>query len=90
MISSEKCKKKLLKKLTIITLLIFSLEFLYSYNTQKMHFLNPRMNENIIKIFISAHKDFKNYRLNPIYIIVADEKSQLNEKYILYLSIISK
>ena len=81
MISSEKCKKKLLKKLTIITLLIFSLEFLYSYITQKMHFLNPRMNENIIKIFISAHKDFKNYRLNPIYIIVADEKSQLNEKY---------
>ncbi len=81
MVSNKKCKEKLLKNLTTIALLIFSLEFLYSYNTQKMRFLNPRMNENIIKIFISAHKDFNNCRLNPVYNIVADEKSQLNENY---------
>ena len=39
------------------------------------------MNENIIKIFIAAHKDFKNYRFNPVYNIIADEKSQLKDNY---------
>ena len=38
-------------------------------------------NESDLKIFIMTHKDFKNYRYNPSYIIVADDKSQLKEKY---------
>ncbi len=38
-----------------------------------------------IKIFIMTHRDFKNYRVNPAYNIVADDKSQLRENYSLNL-----
>ena len=77
----KKCKKKLFKKIIFIIQLLISIGYYYIYNKGKLHFLNPKMNENIVKIFISAHKDFKNYRLNPVYNIVVDEKSQLKDNY---------
>lgn len=74
-------QKKLIDKLIFITLLIISFGYYKYYNDGKIHFLNPNMNENIIKIFISVHKDFKNYKNNPVYKIIADEKSELKDKY---------
>ena len=82
MILKKKNQKKIFKKIIIIILLIISIGYYYYiYNKGNIHFLNPKMNENIVKIFITAHKDFKNYRLNPVYNIVVDEKSQLKNNY---------
>ena len=78
--SKKKCKKKLFKKIIFIIQLLISIIY-YIYNKGKLHFLNPKMNENVVKIFILAHKDFKNYRFNPVYNIVVDEKSQLKDNY---------
>ena len=74
------CKMKIFKIIIFIIQLLISIIY-YIYNKGKLHFLNPKMNENIVKIFISAHKDFKNYRFNPVYNIVVDEKSQLKDNY---------
>ena len=76
----KKCKKKIFKIIIFIIQLLISIIY-YIYNKGKLHFLNPKMNENIVKIFILAHKDFKNYRFNPVYNIVVDEKSQLKDNY---------
>ena len=40
-----------------------------------------KTNSSSLKIFIMTHKDFTNYRYNPAYIIVADDESQLKNKY---------
>ena len=42
---------------------------------------NNSKNESDLKIFIMTHKDFTNYRNNPVYNIVADEAKQLKENY---------
>ena len=63
--------------------LIFSLIFNYfEYN----YIIKQRKNykkehEPILKIFIITHKDFTNYRYNPAYTIIADDESQLKNKY---------
>ena len=61
---------KLFKIFLIISLLSNIFFFYYYYNT-----------EPILRIFIMTHKDFKNYRFSPIYTIVADDTSQLKDKY---------
>ena len=35
----------------------------------------------LLRVFIMTHKDFKNYRYNRVYTIVADDKTELKEKY---------
>ena len=50
------------------------------YNYAKYNLKNHFKNESL-KIFIMTHKDFINYRKNPVYTIVADDKSQLKKKY---------
>ena len=37
--------------------------------------------ENFLNIFIATHKDFQNYRYNPVYKIIANDPSQLKNKY---------
>ena len=37
--------------------------------------------EPVLKIFVEAHKDFNCYRHNPVYTIVVDDKSRLQNKY---------
>ncbi len=41
--------------------------------------------EPTLRIFIMTHKDFENFRYNPAYTIVADDKSVLKNKYKLKL-----
>ena len=80
MILKKKSQKKLFEKIFFIIILIISIGYYYYiYNKGKILFLNPKMNENVVKIFITAHKDFKNYRFNPVYNIIVDEKSQLKD-----------
>ena len=82
MILKKKSQKKLFEKIFFIIILIISIGYYYYiYNKGKILFLNPKMNENVVKIFITAHKDFKNYRFNPVYNIIVDEKSQLKDNY---------
>ena len=40
-------------------------------------------NKSVLRIFIITHKDFKNYRYNPIYSIVTNNKKHFIKKYIL-------
>ena len=49
----------------------------------KYNFLYPikKQEQSLLKIFIVAHKDFKNNRHNPVYNIVVDDKSQLKNNY---------
>ena len=37
--------------------------------------------EPLLNIFIVTHKDFKNYRYNPVYKIIANDPSKLRDKY---------
>ena len=48
-------------------------------NNSLTNFNNQR--ENDINIFIVTHKDFKNYRYNPAYKIIAMDHSKLHNKY---------
>ena len=50
------------------------------YLTKKISLICFR-NEPLIKIFIMTHKDFINFRYNSAYTIVADDKSELKNKY---------
>lgn len=43
--------------------------------------LRNRIKEPFLKIYIITHKDFHNFRYNPVYTIVADDKLQLKNKY---------
>ena len=45
---------------------------------------------NFLNIFIVAHKDFQNYRYNPVYKIIATDSSQLKNKYDLEVIYIDK
>lgn len=74
------------KNLIIKIILIFAL---ISNNFDKKYidisiykeFIKSQTNTSLIKIFIITHKDFNNYRYNPIYNIVADDKSELENNY---------
>ncbi len=59
----------------MIALIINDLEY-YS----KMIYLQKKAIKQL-KIFIMTHKDFNNLRKNKIYNIVADDNSQLKNKY---------
>jgi len=53
-------------------------------NSSKFSKHNKKYNskkDSYLKIFIMTHKDFKNYRFNPVYTIVADDISQLKKNY---------
>ena len=39
--------------------------------------------ESLLNIFIVTHKDFNNYRYNPVYKIIANDPSKLHNKYVL-------
>ena len=68
-------ESKLFKILLMIALIINDLEY-YS----KMIYLQKKAIKQL-KIFIMTHKDFNNLRKNKIYNIVADDNSQLKNKY---------
>ena len=71
-------RNKLLKLLLVLSLQTNILEFDDYFNyKRKTYFIN----DSLLKIFIMTHKDFRNYRFNPVYRIVADDKSQLKNKY---------
>ena len=76
-------KKKQNKFLKIFLLLLliskyYEYDYYYYYNC-----INKKRkdNEPTLKIYVMAHKDFKNYRYHPIYTIVADDESELQKKY---------
>lgn len=75
----KKINKKNKQKKIFKTILLF----LLAINNFGYDYINniTFMNQPDLKIFIMAHKDFDNYRYNPIYTIVADDKSQLQKKY---------
>ena len=60
---------KLLKYLLILSL---ALNYFQNYLQTK---------KSTSKIFIMAHKDFENFRYNPVYSIVVDDKTFLKNKY---------
>ena len=66
----------LLKIVFILSLLINNYEYYY-YNKIGINLTK----EPIIRIFIVAHKNFKNYRYNPAYSIVFNGKSKFNNNY---------
>lgn len=68
-------KINLFKVLLFIFLIANDLEY-YA----KMKYLENK-SVNQLKIFIMAHKDFKNLRNNKVYNIVFDDKSQSKKKY---------
>ena len=75
----NKYKLILFKIYFIIAFLIYMIDKKYFINEQN-HFLKNKT-ETVLKIFIMAHKDFKNLRNNSVYSIVVDDKSQLKKKY---------
>lgn len=72
------------KVFIIINLLINIIDKDY-FKSIKNNFLNQKEKikntEPILKIFIITHRDFQNNRHNPVYNIVADDKSQLKNNY---------
>jgi len=69
---------KLLSLLFIYYLVTFSNKILCFYKVSCFRNLNF---DNLINIFIMTHRDFYNERNNQIYKIVADDKTQLKNKY---------
>ena len=74
----KKKQNKFLKIFLLLLLISNNYEFDYYY-----YYFNKKRkdNEPTLKIYVMAHKDFKNYRYNPIYTIVADDESELQKKY---------
>ena len=68
----------LLRIILILLLLSNNKEF-----DEYINFLNRINIENksVLKIFIMTHKDFKNYRYNPVYSIVANNRKLFKKKY---------
>ena len=75
---NKKINKNLLIKYFIISLLIKNMIDFHYFIFKENNIIG---NEQSLKIFIMTHKDFKNYRYNPIYSIVADDNSELKNKY---------
>ena len=46
-----------------------------------LNIFKAKKEENFLNIFIATHKDFQNYRYNPVYKIIANDPSQLKNKY---------
>ena len=65
---------KIIKKCIIMLLLLsnYYLSYIIKFVSNK---------NSIIKIFIMTHKDFINYRYNPAYTIVADDRNELKKYY---------
>ena len=74
----KKKQSKLIKIFLILLLMSNNFEYDYFIKKRKDY---KKTHEPILKIFIMAHKDFINYRYNPAYTIVADDESQLKNKY---------
>jgi len=74
----KKKQNKFLKIFLLLLLISNNYEFDYYY-----YYFNKKRkdNEPTLKIYVMAHKDFKNYRYHPIYTIVADDESELQKKY---------
>ena len=69
-------KRNILKYILILSLILNYIED-YLFNNIKYF----QTNKSSLKIFIMAHKDFENFRYNPVYSIVVDDKSFLKNKY---------
>ena len=61
-----------------LTQLFISINLLFNF---KYDIKSNVKNNSFLKIFIMTHKDFKNFRYNPVYNIVADDESQLKNRY---------
>ena len=73
--------RKLLKTLLIISLIANNIDYIYFIYKKKHNFIKSKHEEDYLKIFIMAHKDFINYRYNSVYTIVVDNKTELRKKY---------
>ena len=51
------------------------------YIQKNLNIFRAKEEENFLNIFIATHKDFQNYRYNPVYKIIANDSSQLKNKY---------
>ena len=83
-------KKKFEKKKYIFILILFHLcfisfllilankSFIKYYVEKSFPFFRPKP---FLNIYISTHRDFVNHITSPIYKIICDEKSQLNQEY---------
>ena len=65
--------KKSIKYLLILSLIANIIQYYFRRNYLQ--------DETDLKIFIITHKDFQNFRHNPVYTIVANDRTQLTKKY---------
>ena len=65
--------KKSVKYLLILSLIANIIQYYFRRNYLQ--------DETDLKIFIITHKDFQNFRHNPVYTIVANDRTQLTKKY---------
>ena len=77
----KKKQSKIIKIILILLLISNNFELDYFIKKIKIYKKYKKDHEPILKIFIMAHQDFINYRYNPAYTIVADDESQLKNKY---------
>jgi len=67
--------------LLLLIILLVSIQFTNcSIFKDIKNYFSPK-EEDYLNIFIATHKDFINYRYNPVYKIVAYNHSQLKNKY---------
>ena len=74
-------ENKIIKIILIISLLTNNIENDNCLYKNSFKYKKIKANSSILKIFIMTHKDFDNERYNPVYNIVADDKSQLKNNY---------
>ena len=68
--------------LLLLIILLVSIQFTNcSIFKDIKNYFSPKEEEDYLNIFIATHKDFINYRYNPVYKIVAYNHSQLKNKY---------
>ena len=75
-------KNSFILNLLLFKILLISIRFTNcSIFKNILNFFNPKQEEDYLNIFIATHKDFQNYRYNPVYKIVAYSPSQIRNKY---------
>ena len=71
-----------INKLKYILIVSFIINIIDDYYFFQLNYFPKYLGRKYtLKIFIMAHKDFENFRYNPVYSIVVDDKSLLKNKY---------
>ena len=74
-------ESKLFKILFLVIIFKFGKESFYFKSKGRNNLKKINNIESNVRIFIMTHKDFKNVRTNPSYVITIDDKSNLKNKY---------